>query len=84
MDSQPQWPTQNDLPEKVRSGAIALLNQQLADALDPALQAKQAHASKTAKPRRTPKSSSARRRVCALRELRQGCCWLRDAGPRCG
>jgi hypothetical protein len=22
MDSQSQWPTQNDLPEKVRSGAI--------------------------------------------------------------
>ena len=39
MDSQSQWPTQNDLPEKVRSRAIALLNQQLADALDLALQA---------------------------------------------
>jgi len=43
MDSPSLWPTQNDLPEKVRAGAIALLNQQLADALDLALQAKQAH-----------------------------------------
>jgi starvation-inducible DNA-binding protein len=43
MDSRSQWPTQNDLPEKTRAGAIALLNQQLADALDLALQAKQAH-----------------------------------------
>jgi len=43
MDSQSQWPTQNDLPEKFRAGGIALLNQQLADALDLALQAKQAH-----------------------------------------
>jgi starvation-inducible DNA-binding protein len=37
------WPTQNDLAEKVRAGAVELLNQQLADALDLALQAKQAH-----------------------------------------
>jgi starvation-inducible DNA-binding protein len=37
------WPTRNDLPEKVRSGAVALLNQQLVDAVDLALQAKQAH-----------------------------------------
>jgi starvation-inducible DNA-binding protein len=37
------WPTRNDLPEKVRAGAVALLNQQLADALDLALQAKHAH-----------------------------------------
>ena len=43
MDSHSLWPTQNDLPEKVRRGAIDLLNQQLADALDLALQAKQAH-----------------------------------------
>ena len=43
MDSQSQWPTQNDLAEKVRRGAIELLNQQLADALDLSLQAKQAH-----------------------------------------
>ena len=43
MNPRSQWPTQNDLPEKVRAGAIALLNQQLADALDLALQAKQAH-----------------------------------------
>jgi starvation-inducible DNA-binding protein len=35
--------TQNDLREKVRLGAISLLNQQLADALDLGLQAKQAH-----------------------------------------
>ena len=39
----PLWSTQNDLPEKVRLGAIELLAQQLADALDLALQAKQAH-----------------------------------------
>jgi starvation-inducible DNA-binding protein len=37
------WNTQNDLPEKVRAEAIAMLNQQLADALDLHLQAKQAH-----------------------------------------
>jgi len=45
MDSRSRslWPTQNDLPEKVRAGAVELLNQQLADALDLALQAKQAH-----------------------------------------
>lgn len=35
--------TQNDLPENVRVAAIKLLNQQLADALDLGLQAKQAH-----------------------------------------
>src|SRR5215831_7617915 len=39
----PLWSTQNDLAEKVRRDAIELLNQQLADALDLALQAKQAH-----------------------------------------
>jgi starvation-inducible DNA-binding protein len=39
----PIWPTQNDLAEKVRRGAIELLNQQLADALDLMLQTKQAH-----------------------------------------
>src|SRR5262249_40686688 len=43
MDTRSMWPTQNDLPDKVRAGAIDLLNQQLADALDLALQAKQAH-----------------------------------------
>ena len=37
------WNTQNDLDEKVRLGAIELLNKQLADALDLALQTKQAH-----------------------------------------
>ena len=37
------WQTLNDLPERVRADAIALLNQQLADALDLHLQAKQAH-----------------------------------------
>ena len=37
------WKTQNDLPERVRADAVALLNQQLADALDLHLQAKQAH-----------------------------------------
>jgi len=37
------WNTQNDLAEKVRREAIELLNQQLADGLDLALQAKQAH-----------------------------------------
>jgi len=41
--NRPLWNTQNDLPEKVRTEAIELLNQQLADALDLALQAKQAH-----------------------------------------
>ena len=35
--------TQNDLPENVRVISITLLNQQLADALDLGLQAKQAH-----------------------------------------
>jgi len=39
----PLWSTQNDLAEKVRRDAVTLLNQQLADALDLALQAKQAH-----------------------------------------
>jgi starvation-inducible DNA-binding protein len=43
MDARSLWPTQNDLPEKVRIGTVELLNQQLADALDLALQAKQAH-----------------------------------------
>jgi starvation-inducible DNA-binding protein len=37
------WQTLNDLPERVRADAIAILNQQLADALDLHLQAKQAH-----------------------------------------
>jgi starvation-inducible DNA-binding protein len=37
------WNTQNDLPERIRVEAITLLNQQLADALDLHLQAKQAH-----------------------------------------
>jgi len=36
-------PTQNDLPEPTRRKMIALLNQQLADAIDLGLQAKQAH-----------------------------------------
>ena len=35
--------TQNDLPKKVRSKVIALLNQNLAEILDLGLQAKQAH-----------------------------------------
>ena len=43
MDARSLWPTRNDLPDKVRGGAVDLLNQQLADALDLALQAKQAH-----------------------------------------
>jgi starvation-inducible DNA-binding protein len=37
------WNTQNDLPENVRTTAVRMLNQQLADALDLHLQAKQAH-----------------------------------------
>src|SRR5918999_27422 len=37
------WNTKNDLPEHVRVETITLLNQQLADALDLHLQAKQAH-----------------------------------------
>src|SRR5712691_4731922 len=41
--NRPLWNTQNDLAEKVRREAIELLNQQLADGLDLALQAKQAH-----------------------------------------
>jgi starvation-inducible DNA-binding protein len=36
-------PTKNDLREKTRRAMIGLLNQQLADALDLGLQAKQAH-----------------------------------------
>jgi starvation-inducible DNA-binding protein len=35
--------TKNDLPETVRAAMVASLNQQLADALDLGLQAKQAH-----------------------------------------
>jgi len=35
--------TQNDLPQNVRIASVALLNRQLADALDLGLQAKQAH-----------------------------------------
>src|SRR4051812_3606513 len=35
--------TRNDLPERARMASIVLLNQQLADALDLGLQAKQAH-----------------------------------------
>jgi len=35
----PVWKTQNDLPERARVEAIALLNQPLADALDLHLQA---------------------------------------------
>src|SRR5918996_5012906 len=37
------WNTKNDLPEHTRVEGITLLNQQLADTLDLALQAKQAH-----------------------------------------
>ncbi len=37
------WNTRNDLPEKTRLEAVAMLNQSLADALDLHLQAKQAH-----------------------------------------
>jgi starvation-inducible DNA-binding protein len=37
------WNTQNDRPEKLRLEAVGMLNQQLADALDLHLQAKQAH-----------------------------------------
>lgn len=37
------YPTRNDLPEKVRETAIALLQARLADAVDLATQAKQAH-----------------------------------------
>jgi starvation-inducible DNA-binding protein len=43
MKPRSQWSTQNDLAGQVRTGAVELLNQQLADALDLALQAKQAH-----------------------------------------
>jgi hypothetical protein len=43
MSEEAMWHTQNDLPEKIRRGAIKVLNQQLDDALDLALQAKQAH-----------------------------------------
>lgn len=37
------WKTSNDLPEEVRREMITLLNQQLADGIDLAYQAKQAH-----------------------------------------
>ena len=37
------WNTRNDLPEEVRRAMIGLLNQNLADAIDLAYQAKQAH-----------------------------------------
>ena len=37
------WNTQNDLPNEARSAMVELLNQQLADAIDLGLQAKQAH-----------------------------------------
>ena len=37
------WKTRNDLPEEVRREMIGLLNQHLADAIDLAYQAKQAH-----------------------------------------
>ncbi len=37
------WPSQSDLPEALRLQLIPLLNQQLADAIDLTLQAKQAH-----------------------------------------
>ena len=43
MDAGSLYPTRNDLPDKVRRGSVDLLNQQLADALDLTLQAKQAH-----------------------------------------
>ena len=43
MDARSLWATQNDLPDKVRRGVVGLLNQQLSDALDLSLQAKQAH-----------------------------------------
>ena len=41
--TRPLWKTQNNLAEKVREDSVELLSQQLADALDLALQAKQAH-----------------------------------------
>jgi starvation-inducible DNA-binding protein len=37
------WKTRNDLPEEVRRSMVGLLNQSLADAIDLAYQAKQAH-----------------------------------------
>ncbi len=37
------WSTQNDLPKRARLEAVGLLNQHLADAIDLAYQAKQAH-----------------------------------------
>lgn len=37
------WPTKLDLPDAVRAPMIALLNRQLADAINLTLQAKQAH-----------------------------------------
>ena len=43
MDRRPSGPTQNDLPEKMRRGAIDHLKQQVADALDLALKATQVH-----------------------------------------
>ena len=37
------WKTKNDLPEEIRRRMVDLLNRQLADAIDLAYQAKQAH-----------------------------------------
>jgi starvation-inducible DNA-binding protein len=37
------WKTQNDLPQEARRAVIDILNEQLSDAIDSGLQAKQAH-----------------------------------------
>jgi hypothetical protein len=58
--NRPLWNTQNDLAEKVRTGAVELLNQELADALDLALQAKQAHWSMPTSWPSAPSSSAVR------------------------
>src|SRR5262245_18541744 len=43
MKNPPTWPSHNGQPDKTRKAMIALLQQQLSDAIDLGLQAKQAH-----------------------------------------
>jgi starvation-inducible DNA-binding protein len=43
------YETSNDLPEKVRTQVVELLNERLADAIDLATQTKQAHVQAPAK-----------------------------------
>src|SRR5579871_6645364 len=43
LKGNPMYPTKNSLPEKTRSLLVGLLQERLGDAIDMALQAKQAH-----------------------------------------